>query len=323
MARLLGGELMRHARPRNGRIGRLLRTLDPLDRLDRRADTALLVIARTPRDATADALPRALVRCYRTIAVWIVDAFVHERIPPVWRFGPYDVIAVTRPNDVDIYRRRFGDRIIQFPWGTDALGLGTGTPDRAVDVLRVGRQPPAWDDDAASAEACAERNLVFMGRPPSLDDPLDSHAALLRCMAGARFLVAHSNLAAPAPYTHPTQAYVTARWTDALAAGCVVAGVPPWEDASTNTLWPEALLPFEEIDLASNVALLAEAKACWSSLIPLRNHREALARLDWRWRIRDLARRLGVVSEPLEAELRLLRKRIADLDRELAARGVC
>jgi hypothetical protein len=70
----------------------------------------------------------------------------------------------------------------------------------------------------------------------------------------ARFVVAFSNLAAPAKYTHPTKAYFTGRWTDALANGAVVAGIHPVEDAGVgDLLWDGALLSFDRIDLAENI----------------------------------------------------------------------
>src|SRR5690606_17232400 len=120
--------------------------------------------------------------------------------------------------------------------------------------------------------------------------------------ARAKFIIAHSNIAAPAPYTHPSRAYVTARWTDALACGASVAGRQPEGDLALVD-WPGALLETGVIDLDRNLDLIAEAVGAWTPDIARRNHREALARLDWRHRIAALATRLGLRTRALSAEM--------------------
>ncbi len=130
--------------------------------------------------------------------------------------------------------------------------------------------------------------------------------------ARSRFLIAHSNLAAPAPYTHPEKAYLTGRWTDALACGAIVAGLAPHEDAGAAELfWPGATLDFDRIDLGSNVAQLADAVAGWAPEMAAMNHRQSLIRLDWRWRFAALAERLGFRAPALEPEMAGLKAAIA------------
>ncbi|WP_299832295.1 hypothetical protein [uncultured Roseobacter sp.] len=282
-------------------------------------DKGLLVIARGPHDLHASLLPPELMRHYGFMIAWVIDGFRHEDIPAGWRMGPYDLLAVTRPNDEEIYRRISGKPVIVLNWGTDALGLGSAATDRTVDVLRLGRQPPAWDDDDRSARVCADHGLSFSGRPPIFDNPLENHAALMRCIGQVRYVIAHSNLAAPAHYTHPTQDYITARWTDALAAGAVVAGIPPDQDRSVDLLWPEALLTFDTIDLTANVQRLVQARANWTDRIPLLNHRMALARLDWRWRLKALVDQLGIDAPKLTGEMSRIAARLEALDAQLGA----
>jgi hypothetical protein len=126
----------------------------------------------------------------------------------------------------------------------------------------------------------------------------------------ARFVVAFSNLAAPAPHTHPTKAYFTGRWTDALANGAVVAGIHPTEDAGVgDLLWDGALLSFDRIDLAGNLEVLARAARDWTPEVAWRNHRLALERLDWRWRVRDVAAWLGLDAPDLDDEMERLTDR--------------
>ncbi|MEM8617216.1 MAG: hypothetical protein AAGF20_09815 [Pseudomonadota bacterium] len=272
-------------------------------------DRGLLVIARNPSDLHSDALPQGLLSYYSQAVIWVIDAFRHEFLPSKWRLGPYDAIGVCRPNDVEVYEKKFGKPVIVLPWGADVLNLGSGEASRDFDVMRVGRQPAIWDDDASAAAACAAAGLRFAGRPQMYDDPMESHTHLLSQMARTRFVLAYCNLAAPAPYTHETQSYMTARWTDALAAGASVAGVPPHQDKTTDLLWPEALLPFDRIDLKHNIAALQEASAAWTAELAQHNYRQALLRLDWRWRLKKLSGVFEVKAEPLEADLKRLTNR--------------
>ena len=270
---------------------------------------ALLAILRSPADvAQLRAMPE-FRSGYRQVAAWVIDSFQHDWLPPAASLRDLDLIAVMRPNDEAVFARSAPGRVMVLGWGSDVLDMGSGADTRAVDVLRLGRQPPEWDDDAVSGGACSDAGLRFAGRPPLLDDPAANQRAIMAALAGARFVIAHSNLSAPAPYTHRSEEYITARWTDALACGAIVAGVQPRGDASmARLLWPGAVLDFDRIDLVHNVAALAEARATWGPEDAASNHLEALVRLDWRWRLTELLARLGLEIPPaLEADLARLR----------------
>ena len=106
------------------------------------------------------------------------------------------------------------------------LRLGSDHAERPCDLLRVGRQPETWSDDDRTAAAARRHALRFEGRPPSIDDPKEAQTLLMRQYASARYVLAFSNTMDPRRYTHTTRAYITGRWTDALACGAAVAGVP-------------------------------------------------------------------------------------------------
>lgn len=283
------------------------RTIGPEDR-------GILVLARSPHHLKSHILAGSFLRNYGFAAIWVIDAFRHEDIPPRWTMGPFDLVAVCRPNDEEIYAKNTGKPVVVLPWGTDAFELGSANAARDVDVMRLGRQPEEWDDDATTARQCAANQLRFAGRPPQLENPLKNHESLMASMCDAKFVVAFSNLAAPAPYTHPTEEYVTARWTDALAAGSTVAGIAPHKDATLSSFWPGSLLEFDHIDLKHNISALREAKAIWTADKAVRNHREAIARLDWRWRIKTLADLMELWSPKLDATLDRLKQKLHVLD---------
>lgn len=246
-------------------------------------------------------------------AIWIIDSFwTHNLVKPVRRLLSYfDVVGYTRQGDAEIYRHLCGDRAVFLGWGTDALDLGQDGGERRWDILRVGRQPPAWDDDTRSEEVFSTHGLRFHGRPPYNADPASQHRNLMQnWYAHTKLLIAHSNLAAPAPYTHPTKEYITARWTDALACGAVVAGVQPAQDL-TLIDWPGAILHFDNTDLEHSLGPILEALQAWTPQVSANNRLEALRRLDWRWRISKLADHLGCSTENLKREIQRLDAEIA------------
>lgn len=122
-------------------------------------------------------------------------------------------------------------------------------------------------------------------------------------MASAKFTLSFSNRVSPAPYTHPTHEYLTARWTDALASGAIVAGVAPRCAATNELLWPEALLDLGTVDRRRGLEIIAEATSAWAPARAQLNYRRGLERFDWRWRFQQLARTVGITSGRLNAEV--------------------
>src|SRR4029078_5366555 len=115
----------------------------------------------------------------------------------------------------------------------------------------------------------------------------------------------------PASYTHPSRQYLTGRWTDALASGSIVAGITPSCEATDALLWPEATLDLGTVDRQEGIRRVVDAASRWTAEAPRENHRQALRRLDWRWRFRELAQAIGVESEPLDRETDATRAALA------------
>lgn len=313
MARLFDAPLERPAAPQPSRLRLAQRHIF---RTRKGTGHGVIYLARGPQDIPRIVALPGFDRPHRFRALWIVDSFWTEWAPSSRLFSHFDLVAYMQKGEAAFYEGMAPGRSLWLGWGADVLGLGSARAERDVDVLRVGRQPTEWDDDARSLEQCRAAGLRFHGRPPfPPDDPQDpsaSHRALMEYYARSRFLIAHSNLAAPAPYTHPEKAYLTGRWTDALACGAIVAGLAPHEDAGAAELfWPGATLDFDRIDLGSNVAQLADAVAGWTPEMAAMNHRQALIRLDWRWRFAALAEHLGFRAPALEPEMAGLKAAIA------------
>ena len=255
-----------------------------------------------------------VARAPRPRALWIIDSFWTEdlaRKAPMIR-QHFDFVGFMQAYDSDVYRRHFGESALYLPWGTDALHFPMAGPNRHHDLLRVGRQPQAWDDDATTSALCADAGLRFQGRMAF--DGLEPQAQYARLKsegyAQATHVLAHSNLCDATRYTHPEKDYITARWADALGGGAVVAGRPPEQDLGLIG-WPEALLRIPHDDAYAGIDLIREARASWTPEVARRNRQGALQRLDWRWRIRDLAAAMGLRAPRLDVELAALAEAIS------------
>lgn len=265
----------------------------------------LLVLAGNPAALALAARRDLWWPGHESTAAWIVDSFWTDRIAGIARHRPhFDRLFVTDPDLVDEWSALTGRPVDALPWGSDTLAVAADDGSRPVDLLRLGRQPEAWDDDARTAREAQDRGLVFQGRPPSSPDPLQNQEAVRTALAQARLVLAFSNLVSPAPYTHPTRDYLTGRWTDALAAGCRVAGVAP--RSAATLLWPEATLEVSPDSRADAWPVLAEA-AAWTPERAAEQRRRARRELDWRLRLQRLCTAMGWPLPPtLDAELAAL-----------------
>ena len=198
------------------------------------------------------------------------------------------------------------------PWGADVLGMGSFTADRSIDVLRIGRQPDPWQDDEATEAACVARSLRFAGRPGSSEDATENQRIVASAFAKTKFSISFTNVLSPSTQTHPHRQYITARWTDALACGVTVAGVPPKCESVDKLFWPEALLDLGTVELDAGLDILTRATLNWTPQRAELNHFMALERLDWRLRFETIARNWGDTMPPrLQTELADLRARVA------------
>lgn len=306
-AELLGSDLVLLEKPKAGRVSKLLGLAPRL-----RRGGPCLVICPSPPDMNALIEIEGWRTKYGRVIAWVFDSFWVDMIPRIARMSKhFDQVFVTEQEDLDGWRRALGVPVDWLPWGADVLRLGSANPARPYDLLRVGRQPPEWDDDAATAAAFEARGLRFHGRPPGHDDPAENERVLTAAFSEAKFTLSFSNSANPTLYTHPRRQYITARWTDALAAGAIVAGVPPRSPSVTALLWPEAMLDLASIERAAGLEVIAGAAKAWTPARAQYNWRMALERLDWRWRFEKLRDALGITAPRLDAELAEIRQRIA------------
>jgi hypothetical protein len=271
--------------------------------------SACLVICPSPADLSSILLVPHWRSKFNRVAAWVFDSFWPNWIPP-WAKASrlFDHVFVTERDDLDAWRGSLRAPVDWLPWGSDVLDLGSANPDRPLDLIRFGRQPSEWNDDEASARVCRASGINFHGRPPSLTDATDNERGLMAMLSQSKFTLAFSNRVNPNPQTHPTREYITGRWTDSLAAGATVAGIPPKSEGVQSLLWPEALLDLGTVNQSEGLMVIDAMVRAWTPERARLNYLKSLEALDWRWRFKTIASALGVNPLPLEREL----TRIAD-----------
>jgi len=252
---------------------------------------------------------------FRYLAAWIIDSFWLDHIPTSVRLrNPFDQIFVTSLEDVDRWIEITGAATTWLPWGTDALRLGRGGAQRDWDLMRVGRQPPEWEDDVEVASAAESLGIRYRGRPDSSGlNALENQKLMMNAYGATKFTLAFSNAVNRDPNNHPTREYLTGRWVDALGCGSIVAGVAPRGPNTDGLLWAGATLELGGIRRSEGLQVVADALRQWTPHVAAGNYQMALRRLDWRWRFKALADAFQVRSVRLAHELQLLENRIAGL----------
>jgi hypothetical protein len=249
---------------------------------------------------------------------WVFDSFWTNWIPPWARASRiFDHVFVTEREDLNTWRQTLRAPVDWLPWGSDVLNLGSPNPARELDLVRFGRQPKEWDDDEVNARACQSFGLNFAGRPPSFPDATENERGLMGMLSTTKFALAFSNRANPTMQTHPEREYITGRWTDALASGATVAGIPPRSEAVQSLLWPEALLDIATVNQAEGLEVIRSAARQWTPELAQLNFNKSLEIFDWRWRIKTVAEVLNARVPKLDAEL----SRINELMRSVQPAG--
>lgn len=250
---------------------------------------------------------------FSSLAVWVIDSFWVDRIPKAAKLSrPFDHVFITSEEDIPAWTNAMRTPTSCLAWGSDVLRIGVATADRTWDLARIGRQPPEWDDDEHTKKRCANKKISFHGRIKGEDTAAKNQAVLKNLYKQTKFLLAFSNAAHFNHYTHPTRQYITARWTDALACGAIVAGIAPNEPSINRLLWDGATLDLKSIKIDEGLEIIAEAVKIWKPEQAKKNQQLALERLDWRWRFAEIAIVLGESPKRLDEEVKLLKQKIAD-----------
>ncbi|MEP4194992.1 MAG: hypothetical protein ABJL99_05070 [Aliishimia sp.] len=261
----------------------------------------------------ARAVDRKTSRAWRVL--WIIDSHMEIRELTAKVLSPFDLIAVTQFEEAARYEKLAPGRVIVVPWGSDVVAMHREpAPMRTTDVLRVGRQPQLFDDDAENAKLFTDAGLSFQGRPAfvSADAYLSQMSRNLR---SAKFTMASSNLCDDSAHTDAVKEYVTPRWVDAISAGTIVVGKHP-RVAETSPWIEQGLIV--DCDISSKEAYVADISAAlakWTPQCAAYNIAYAFEHFDLRLRINAVLQRVGYSGAGLTQAL-------TDLEQAKAANQV-
>jgi hypothetical protein len=247
------------------------------------------------------------------ISAWVIDSFYPDHISKLVKLSHhFDHVFITSEEDIPAWTDSIKTPTSWLAWGSDVLRRGGNGSDRPWDLTRIGRQPPEWDDDANTERFCRDLGLRFHGRIKGGETSDKNQRLLMEHYKQTKFLLAFSNTVDGSTYTHPSRQYITARWTDALACGAVVAGIPPNENSINRLLWNGATLDLKSVEIKQGLKLISNAVESWRPDQATLNYKMSLERLDWRWRFAEIAKLMNLSPKKLHAEIKLLETKIAN-----------
>lgn len=287
-SRMLGGRLM--IVDDRGEVHKARKLSAHIPR-NRRSSKDLLVIAGNAAQLAYVVRRQQWLPGYRSIGAWVIDSFWTHAFARAARVGHIDQFFITDRDLVDEWSTATQRPTHWAPWGTDTLAVHVSATRRDADLMRLGRQPSAWDDDERTAAAARTLGLVMASRPPVSPDAATNQRTVQEALLHAKFTLAFTNLIEPLGYNSTTHEYLTARWMDALGSGSTVAGVAP--KAADYQLWEGATIEIDPFDLHQGLKQLSDACASWTPETSLRQHHLARQTLDWRLRIAEIVTTMG------------------------------
>lgn len=286
--RMLGGRLM--VVDDRGEVQKARKLAAHVPR-NRHSSKDLLVIAANAAQLAYVVRRQQWLPGYRSIAAWVIDSFWTDAFARATRLGHIDQFFITDRDLTDEWSAATQRPAHWAPWGTDTLAVKVSATQRDADLVRLGRQPSAWNDDERTAAAAKALGLRMAGRPPVSPDAATNQRNVQQSLLQTKFTLAFTNLIEPLDYNSRTHEYLTARWMDTLGSGATVAGVAP--KAAEYQLWDGATLEIDPDDLQRGMEQIAQACHAWTPETAVRQHRLARRKLDWRLRIADIVETMG------------------------------
>jgi hypothetical protein len=277
----------------------------------------LLVIARTPGDlhmiySLGDARKR-----FRYVAGFVIDSFFSGGFGPGTRL--FDHIFSTSEEGAETVRRRFGVPSSVLRQGFDCLNWSCIDDARCIDLIGFGRQPPSYHHAFQARFHKKDSQLLYLHSPiGTTTGPAvwDERPMLFKLLQRSKISLAFNLDVEPYRVRPGASGFVTSRWFESLASGCVVVGKRPLGPMADDMFfWPDATIDLPDDPLAAPQAIeeLASELPLLRS-IRARNVLEMSRHHDWRYRIRDIYQHFGMdLPSPLTRELLALEQLCARL----------
>lgn len=281
-------------RPYEGPLGRAKRRLlgefRALGEVLPRGDL-LLVLARSPADLNAINSVGGAKKNFRYIAAFIIDSYFIEALSSAAQ--QYDHIFCTTEIGADAVRKRFGVSSSVLRQGFDCLKWACSEDQRSIDLIGFGRQPPSYHRAFQARFHTKESSILYLHSPigtTSGGDVWIERPMLLKLLQRSKISLAF-HLGVEPSLDRPWDAgFVTSRWFESLASGCIVVGKkPPGAMAEEMFDWENATIELPD-DPTGAIDLIAKIVSddAFQHRVRQRNVAEMLRRHDWRYRMRQI-----------------------------------
>ena len=261
-------------------------------------------------------------RRFDLVAAWVWDCW--EPWPAAAR--QLDHVFVPVPEQQDEVRRATGVPVTLLPLAADVLRQGSAALERPIDLISYGRISPLHHQAFTAHYNRPDAARIYLrmvsrgSREPPPSGPWEARAdrsetellyqLLRRSSASLCFDTLY-----PSDRRFP-HSFVTLRWFDAIATGCAALGRRPTTPEADRLLdWEDATVELPE-DARESLRFVEGFLGDAPRLAALRarNHAQALARHDWRHRLRDLLAALGLpLPTRLGHELEQLARRAVEV----------
>jgi len=268
------------------------------------------------------------------IVAYVFDAIIpmSERSKNSWKrkiswhdraISSLNHLFISASGDQETYKQLYNIPVSVIPVGCDVLKLGSQNTERFIDVIGYGRQKKEHTQVVVNAFNDYHSPRFFYHTDhmeiKAINDFYAHSKFFWKILTRSTIALAYDPMKVSGQREIPFS-FLPTRWSECLAAGCLVVGQKPscpeaeellfWEDATIEIPEEaEAVVPFLEALLADQERLQAAHR---------RNYFYALAYHDWRSRIACM---LDLLSLPypktLEKELEKL-----NFQRDLAGKPV-
>jgi hypothetical protein len=254
---------------------------------------------------------------FRYIAAYVIDSYFTED------FGSsvkdYDHIFSTTQEGAEEVRSRFKVSSSVLRQGFDCLNWACSDANRSIELIGFGRQPPSYHEVFQRAFHTYQSPLLYLHSPIGTltgEAVWRERPMMLKLLQRSKISLAFHLMIEPTTVRPRSPGFVTSRWFESLASGCIVVGKrPPGAMAEELFCWPDALieLPDSPADAVSMIHEIV-SDSPFLEKVRQRNVIEMCKRHDWRYRLNEIYQHFNLPPPPLlNRELSLLKSKIFDL----------
>jgi hypothetical protein len=254
------------------------------------------------------------------VAAYICDSW-EPWIYPSKIIREIDHLFVPMPEMVQELTEAFQIPVTCVPFGAAAYDFCKISDDRPIDLISFGRMPEHHHDAFVKKFSQPGSSYRYLRTTPRsrVDFPLEPYEQrsdlsdlqeLYRLLQQSKLALCYESVfSGMRKFPH---SFVTMRWFEAGAAGCVIVGKRPTTPLAAKLLdWENATIELpDDGDAAAEVIVKLLQDLPRLQEISLRNTMQHLARHDWRWRISQMLEVLEVPQPPtLQSQLAEIKAR--------------